>query len=204
MKIGLLTGTGTLLSVNAIKFNGKKNDYYNILHGSGDYGQHMYLLNLEAKDFPAKDQKDTTVITGEMFTLKPIYINNQLAKDRIGNTRYCLAIDKNKTHSNDLILLWEIPNFSYIDVKFRIVKGNCNYIAMGTTGKNREGIIYKSPAPILETSGDFTIEWIGTNIDGELVGCTITYDSEACQFTSVNISKDYDVSNKKFIEVKEF
>lgn len=206
MKIGLLTGSGLLKNVTAFKFKGKKKEYYNIQHGSSDYGQHNYLINLEAKDFDANgsDKKDQAVLTGELYTLKPIYINNELAKDRIGNTRYCLAMDHNHSHSNDLILLWEIPNFSYTDVKFRVVKGVCNCLAMGTTGRNREGIIYKSPAPILEASGDFVIEWVGLNKDLELVGNTISYDSKTNVFTSEEIDKDYSCDDKKYIEVREF
>ena len=75
---------------------------------------------------------------------------------------------------------------------------------MGTTGRNREGIIYKSPAPILEASGDFVIEWVGMNKDLELVGNTISYDSKTNVFTSEEINKDYSCDDKKYIEVREF
>lgn len=203
MKLKLLTGNGLLKIVQANRVKGKKQDYFNIQHGSLDYGLHSYNIHIESKDYDASLLKDEFItLTEDKYVLKPIYVNNEVLKDRIGNVKYKLTKDDNYSHKDDLLLFIELPNFNYKEVKFIIINGNCSYLGMGITGRNRDNVIYKSPAPILETSGDFSIAWTGKDINENIVGLIMNYDSKTGSFTNIIINKD-NVPTGKVIEIKE-
>ena len=204
MRIKLLTGNGEVRDMVAVKVKGKKGDYYNIHHGSKDPGFHNYVINMEAKEFIANNtSKDSLPLNADTYILKPVYEKSILCKDRIGNTKYCLSVDNNMSHIKDIIIFLEIPNFNYTDVKFRIVSGDCSYLGMGINGKNRDGVLYKSPAPIIETSGNFTIEWVAKDISDNIVGSIISYDNESSEFKTEHLDNSYEFTNKKFIEIKD-
>ena len=63
MKLKLLTGNGILKIVQANRVKGKKQEYFNIQHGSLDYGLHSYNIHIESKDY------DASILNDEFITL---------------------------------------------------------------------------------------------------------------------------------------
>lgn len=154
--------------------NGKL--YYNIVNGTSETGFNKYVIYLREKDFRdlSNLNKSSILLDRKDYVIKPVYLGNTVAKDESGNVKYNLHLNKFDSVYKTSLVIWEIPNFHYEDVKFEVISGNVEVLGQGTNGINRDGRAYTSPAPILEVEGDVTISWSGKDRRGNMVGEVLT------------------------------
>lgn len=181
MKFKMLSAN-ELKPVTAVKY--KANDssrgnefYYTITAGSR--GEQLWEIQvpLSNRNFKYKDNVDSILLDKDDYTLIPIKDKStrELKKDGNNNTRYFISIDNASFHKKDLALLWEIPNFNYVKVKYKI-DGNVKILSIGYIGRERGTFIYRSPVLLLEILGDSTLTYTATNDKGEVFSQTFTYD----------------------------
>lgn len=169
--------------------NGKSYTTYIVDIGStGDtlWKYYMRLGKSITRTIP-KDQNEI-VLKGNNYSIKPIKRpNGSIIKDRQGNIKYRIdGDDCPDAFKNDMILFIEIPNKNLDNIEYRI-EGKATEIAKGYVGKERNAIISKSPAIVLEVTGDFKLISTGTNANKQKVeGCfSVKYD------TADNFKYDY-------------
>ncbi len=165
--------------------------YFNILHGSRDFGYYCYKLFLDYKIFKDIElsKKDGYVLDGNDFVLKPIYKNDKPLKNRDNRSLYNITKEDTGHLHKSTLVLWDIPNFMYNDVNFKIISGYAVVIGVGKSGVERDGVKYKSPAPVLEVMGDVIIEWSGvSSVTNEKVGERLTRKNNI--WTSVQIKEE--------------
>lgn len=150
----------------------KKNSkqYYNVKHGSSsknannDSDLWSYSFGLAKNHFPVQDDVPELLLEGDDYIITTVKVNGESIKDKKGNVLYNISKDDNDVHKKDIILLWEIPNKNYIDVKY-VAEGTCTILGEGISGKERGDVIYSSPAPVIEILGDVTLTWSGRYFD---------------------------------------
>ena len=177
MRIRKLT-TNLLLNVKAKTVNIKPTGatHFNIRHGSASEGLHDYIIYMDRRYFKPEDNVTEKVLNDDDYILKPVYKNNIHIQDRKDNYSYTLSRDEVEDHKKDYIILWEIPNKFYSDVKFD-VSGNAIILGTGYSGRVRDGKVYSSPAPVLEVYGTTTLEWSGIR-DDKLYKQIITFKDD--------------------------
>jgi hypothetical protein len=173
MKMLKLTGL-RVMPVYASVYIGKRTQvrYFNIMHGSRDFsvwscGMNKRLFN---PDNYGRDV-DKIELTDNNYTLVPV----ETAKNPNNTQFYAVYSDGVESHTTDIILFWEIPNKRYTEVTYSI-SGSCRELGSGVTGMTRDGIEYRSPAPVLEIYGDVTLSWSGKDMIGQSLSQTISYD----------------------------
>lgn len=150
--------------------------FYNLKHGTnGNRYFWKWCSYLDNRHFKPETDSDTIELTGNDYVLRPLIINDDVKKDNKGNVEYIISRDIDTSHHNEIILLWELTNKHYTDVRYKIF-GDVRVIGKGEIGKHRGDFKYKSPAPILEITGDCAFSWTGVK-DDVLYGQTITYKS---------------------------
>lgn len=177
MEIIKLSSGGKAVEATAKVFNSKGGKvYYNLGNGLDEVDFHRYKICLKEEDFKdiAKLNRPNILLDRKDYFLKAVYNKAGLYRDRLNNTRYNLGIEKDTTTYDTTLVIWEIPNFHYVDVEYKIVSGNVEVIGEGINGIDRGGIKYKSPAPILEIEGDVVIKWSGKDKKGDSVGEILT------------------------------
>lgn len=152
---------------------GTGEEYLSIKHGSSGFW--VYYIMLSKNFFNSDKTCDALEMKGDDFVLKPLKKKGVVIKDNKGNIVYCLEKDYMENHKKDNLVFWEIPNKYYTEVKHKI-EGTAKEIAGGIVGKERNGVSYSSPAPIIEVLGDCKLSWNGKNEDGKEVSQTISYD----------------------------
>ncbi len=177
MRIRKLT-TNLLLNVKAKTVNIKPTGatHFNIRHGSASEGLHDYIIYMDRRYFKPEDNITEKILNDDDYILKPVYKNNIHIQDRKDNYSYTLSRDEVEDHKKDYIILWEIPNKFYSDVKFD-VSGNAIILGTGYSGRVRDGKVYSSPAPVLEVYGTATLEWSGIR-DDKLYKQIITFKDD--------------------------
>lgn len=194
MKILNLSATETT-PVVAIVPNRKKQDklYYEIQHGSRGSTLWMWTANFAYQQFSPKDISDELKLTGDNYYLKTLYKEGVATTDKQGNVNYLITTDNMHNHKKDILLLWEIPNVNNdTDLKYEI-SGQVNELGLGYTGRERGTNIGKTPAPVLEITGDCVLKWCST-VDGVTSSQTIKY----------NYSKDnWDIQPINRVSVKD-
>lgn len=162
--------------------------YFYIPHGTRLPGLFAYNMGVNYKDFAPKNENEELKLDGNNYIILPVRKDDKIVTDSNNNTIYYVAKDYNTSHSDDIILFWEIPNKKYTDVEFK-VSGEVEVIAKGFSGKQRGTELYKSPAPVLEIYGDCQFEWSGKSDTG-IVGQSIKYKySDSNSWNIVNIKK---------------
>ena len=149
------------------KKNGKM--YYNVKHGSSKTTNNTnelwsYSFGLSKSYFPVSEENPELVLKDDDYVITTVKIDGEVIKDKKGNVLYNISKDDNNVHKKDIILLWEIPNKNYIDVKY-VAEGTCTILGEGISGKERGDVIYSSPAPVIEILGDVTLTWTGRYYD---------------------------------------
>ena len=66
-------------------------------------------------------------------------------------------------------------NRLYTNVNYTL-QGEVRLLAEASYGKERDGINYSSPIPVLEIFGDCELTWTGTDINNHQVGQVIKYN----------------------------
>lgn len=153
-------------------YNHKKNGkmYYNVKHGSSsknasnDSDLWSYSLGLAKNHFPVNEDVPELDLDGDDYIITTVKVNGEIMRDKKGNVLYNISRDKTDVHKKDIILLWEIPNKNYVDVKY-VAEGTCTILGEGISGKERGDVIYSSPAPVIEILGDVTLTWTGRYYD---------------------------------------
>ena len=177
MKIKKLT-TNLLLPVKADVVANKNKDknsiYYNIKHGGRGDGLFTYTIGVDKRLFKPTNTDDRLEFIDENYILLPIYENNVRKQDSKGNYLYFISTDGMEDHKNDYLLLWEIPNKFYMDVKYEI-NGDVKLIGEGSLGRTRGITSYTSPAPVLEIYGNCELSWSGLSEDGNLYKQRVTF-----------------------------
>lgn len=157
--------------VNKKRGTGEK--YLSIKHGSSGFW--IYYIMLSKNFFTLENEEDPLELKGDDYVLKPIKKNGNVIKDSKGNIVYCLEKDYMENHKKDNLVFWEIPNKYYTNVKHEI-SGMAKEIAVGIVGKERDGVAFSSPAPIIEVLGDCVLSWTGKNEHGDTIQQYIKYD----------------------------
>lgn len=119
---------------------------------------------------------EEVVLDKDNYTIKPIKNKDgEIIKDKKGNIRYRIEIDNSSAFKNDTILFMELPNKNYIETDYTI-EGNAVVLAKAYIGKERASAIFKSPALVLEVTGDFKLKYKAKGQDGKLSSIVFTYD----------------------------
>ena len=167
--------TGAVAEAHYIKKN--KQLVYVVKHGSSGNNLGYWMGRISTKVTVPNNINDVIKLDRNDYILTPVRLNDKVIKDRLGNTIYNISIDRSSIYSKDILLLWDIPNEDYVNVKYEIT-GKCSLIGEGTHGKDRGDIIYKSPAPILEIYGDCVLKWTAKDKDNNEYGQEISYINE--------------------------
>ena len=134
-----------------------------------------YSLTLEAKDFKRPISEDDSLELKNNYKLVGI-IDKEERKQKVdqqGNYMYSVMEIPKNTNDKDALLFWILP-VGYTDIEVNI-RGNYQTIGLGSNGKMRNNIFYKSPCYVLELLGDVTLYWTGKNIRGEKIEQVIQY-----------------------------
>ena len=170
--------TGNLIETakaTATKFKNSDKFYFTLHHGSIGTDLWCYKLGLDYRYFKPNSSSDSLKLSNNEYFIKPVYRDSKIVKDKFGNPMYTLTVDYMDNHKNDVLLLWEIPNkYNYTNIEYKI-DGLATEIAKGYTGKVRAEVIGKTPAPILEITGDVILSFTAEN-DDYYFSQTIKYD----------------------------
>lgn len=155
----------------------RKNDklYYNITVGSKNPKYKFYCMYLSTKCFLPKTENDELELTGNDYIISPVKSNGENQKDSNGNNLYCIYNGGSSNYKSDIVLIWEIPNRNYTDIKYTL-EGDVELLAEASDGKERSDISYISPIPILEIFGDCVLRWTGKDRFNNPVGQVVKYD----------------------------
>lgn len=149
--------------------------YFNIMIGSRGLDWKLYTMYLSSRHFQATKNGEELELKGNNYMINPVKVNNEIQKDQNGNILYCIYPNDAYSYKKDIVLLWEIPNRSYLNVKYEI-KGDVELLAEASYGKERLGVNYKSPIPVLEIFGDCELTWTGVDREGKQVGQIVKYN----------------------------
>lgn len=122
------------------------------------------------------NKTEEIVLDKNNYTIKPIKNKDgEIIKDKKGNIRYRIEIDNSSAFKNDMILFMELPNKNYVETEYEL-EGNAVILAKAYIGKERASVIFKSPALVLEVTGDFKLKYKAKDQDGKIVNVLFTYD----------------------------
>lgn len=165
--------------------NKRGEEFYNIVLGNRDIHGFRYSLRLSKTSFNPKIQPNLTLDKDD-YILRPfIKINNpeetKISTDKQGNMIYILDRETGLNNPQDIILIWDIPNNMYNDIKFDC-KGNVNILACGYNAKTRGNVTYKSPSVLLEVYGDCSLSWKGLDNNKTPIGQTVNYTQRSADW----------------------
>jgi len=172
MKITKLTLQGIKPAVSEVIVNkGKK--YHNLKHGTTGKRLWSWSASMDVKKFPVTSDEGI-ILDGSDYVLIPISKDGKILKDGINNCNYVISKDNIESHTNDILVLWEIPikNFNEVEIS---LSGDVVEIGRGYIGKYRPDRKQRIPAPILEITGNCTIKWKATTFNGEVYQQIINY-----------------------------
>lgn len=177
MIIKRLTGK-EILPAKAITVTGKdgSSHYFNLKHGSYGKSMSLWWCGFATRYFKPEGISDTLILDSNDYIIVPIKDGDKVKRNRDNNACYYISKDDMEYHKTDILLLWEIPNRNYIDVTYELT-GSVSEIGCASTGKQRDDILCKSPAPILEITGDCKLSWVATDHNGDKFHQVIRYDS---------------------------
>jgi len=146
--------------------------YFNIWHGRRAQKLWSYVCSLNHKFFSPRTVNDVLELNNNNYILKPVMKKGVCVKDTRGNELYCITIDNDPGHKQDILLFWEIPNFNFVDVTYKhSVKAAL--LGAGASGKIRGNNEYISPYPVLEIVGECVLSWRGKDSQGNVYSQTI-------------------------------
>jgi hypothetical protein len=163
----------TIKPAIASVFISKKNQqkYFNLWHGSRGlkvWGCGMNKRTFNPTDFP---DKESIELKDNNYVITPI----PGLTNPGGKPFYSIYTDNVESHTNDVLLLWEIPNKRYTNVTY-VTSGDCHVVGSGETGSVRDDIEYISPAPVIEIFGSCVLAWKGYDINNNIISQEITFD----------------------------
>lgn len=163
-----------LTTVKPYVFKDKKgNSYYNIMLGNRDPNGFKYIIKID-KNLHDPDKEQDILLDQDTYFIRPYVQNKKIVNDSKNNPCYILTNDESSVYKNDILLIWEIPNNMYENVKY-VVEGNVNTLVCAYTGRTRGLKVYKSPCLLLEIFGDCVLGWSGTTINNQTITQRIEY-----------------------------
>lgn len=164
---------------------GKDFIVYTVDIGSTGKTLWKYFMKL-GSSITSKLHPETTEVTldGNNYYIKPARNKDgEIVKDNMGNVRYKIEEDSSDAFKNDIILFMEIPNKNYTDVKYKI-SGCATELAIAYIGKERtEQKTTRSPALVLEITGDFTLTYTAIDQFNKLVTGKFDFNYNTKSFT---------------------
>lgn len=196
MRVIILSELKTTPAIAQVYHNKTKGQlYYNIRHGAPGVNFGYWLGMISPSVAIPKDINDILTMDDDSYTLSAHRKNGETVTDKLGNVTYTINKDFSSMHKNDTLLLWEIPNKEYVDVRYSI-SGNAKEIGIGYNGKDRGDVVYKSPAPVVEVYGKAILAWTAINVDGEMQTQTIHIDQNgAFNIETIKVIKKIDSEN---------
>lgn len=165
-----------------------------ITHGSFGNGLWNIKTYLHTRSFPLGNPGDKIKLEGDDFTFSAIRKDNKFIKDQKGNFIYIISKDNSKYDINTIILFWNLPILPNAEVTYSL-HGSARLIAEGTFGKFHIDNLIKTPAPIIEITGDCKLEWyIKDYKHNTITTQSITYDSQL---------DSWDMSGKTIDKIEE-
>ena len=163
---------------------GKSHIMYTVDIGTtgNDLWKYFMKLGRSITDNISEGTKEV-VLDKNSYCIRPI--RNQdgtIIKDKLGNVRYIIEDDPTDAFKNDTIIFMEIPNLNYKDVKYEI-KGRATVLAKAFVGKERDEVVSKSPALVIEVTGDFNLSYTAKDQLGNDVSGEFKYDYNNGSFT---------------------
>ena len=164
--------------------------YYNIVMGSEGEGFYPYYICLASKYFKPSTLTDTLELSDNNYTIQLIKDKDKqprLYKD--GKKIFSVYKSNGYSYPNDTLLIWEIPNVKYTNVKYTLTGCVEKLEEGGGIGKERNGVKYYSPSVLLEIYGDCKLEWSALNEQGLPIKQTVTYkyDSDEYSITDIEV-----------------
>ncbi len=191
MKI-ISLGSQGLKKVKTVVITSKSNaKYHNVRHGSHQSGFWAYTLGVSNRLHKVNDDEDKVELIDDNYILLPIKRNGKQIIDGRGNGMYYLDSDNIDEHTNDYIVLWNIPNNFYKDVKYEVSK-NVLELGVGFSGKVRGDDIYISPSPLLEVTGNAVLRWTGVDKDGNKLKQVIKFNGDIWTVGDIDIIENMD------------
>lgn len=193
MRILKLTVNGVSKVTAYAHMNNKTNKLnYNLKLGipGENFGYWLGVVS-SAVALPEKLSDELDLSASDKYVMTAMKANGAPKKDKLGNTLYKITKDNSDVYKKDILVIWEIPNNNFVDVKYTI-EGNAKELGIGYNGKDRGDYIYKSPVVILEVTGDCTLEWQSENIiTRDLHMEKITYEIDKDNWTTNYIITPY-------------
>ncbi len=175
MKV-IVVGSVTTRDVKTTIVGSDNKKYHNVKHGSYERGFWAYSIGVSKKLCNPDVDKEPMSLTDDNYKLIPIKRDGNPVVDKKDNIMYYLADDMSDEHRDDYLVLWNIPNACYRDVKYEFT-GNVNEIGKGYNGKIRDNTQYISPSPVLEVVGPAVLRWSGITLNGDTVKQKIVFDN---------------------------
>lgn len=160
--------------------------YYNLRIGTPGEKTWEYNLLFDKRYYSPVEVTDRLTLDNNNYIIKPIKEKSsqgrfEAKKDKRGNVFYVVTEDQSSFHKKDLILLWELPNRNFTEIKYD-VKGSHNIIAEAKAGKERDSEVFTSPILLIELLGDCILHWVGTQDSGAMLEQEIKFTYESGQF----------------------
>lgn len=190
MKLIKISGIDVKNVIATTHVNKKGEMFYNIILGSKDSTQKFYTLYIGTKFKRPTSSEDKYELIGDDFCISSIKTKKgDNLKDLNGNQIYCIYRDENTMYKSDVLLLLEIPNKMYTDVSYKL-EGDIEELAKASVGKERMGVVYSSPALMLEIFGDCKITWQGLDRNKNQVGKQILYSYDKGTWDITNLDNN--------------
>lgn len=169
-------GIDGLRPVIPVVYEKNNNIYFNVTHGTKGYGLWMIKMSVDSRFYKPDNKNVKLELIGDDFNIKTIRVaskeDNQTLvplKDSKDNYIFTITKDQASIHKHDLVLFWDVPNFKYHDFDYKLY-GYVSQLALGFNGKDRQEMVYKSPAPVLEITGNATLLWSAKDNNNETIG----------------------------------
>ena len=165
------------------QFNKKKDKDgkfgYTIQHGSFGNGLWTIKTYLHTRHFPLGKPGTKIKLDEDNYTFSAIHKDGKPVKDQRGNNIYIISKDQNFYNLDTIILFWNLPIIPNAEISYAVF-GSARIIAEGTHGVFHVDHIIKIPAPVLDITGDCTLECYAKDIpNNTLITQTISYDSKS-------------------------
>lgn len=186
MRIVTLTAYSLRPAVAVAFRNNKEDMYFNIKHGGIGHASHVYSMGIDKSLGRPTSMDERLTLTKTSYVILPIVDKKTgvQKKDRNNNPVFYITHDTVNDHTNEYVVLWEIPNKRYTNVKYTL-DGDAHVIAEGSHGKRREINGFHSPSPIIEVSGPCKLSWSAVTQDGRNIEQTILFDNDSWSIGSV-------------------
>lgn len=167
-------------------FKTKQNRLYYSLK-LGDYNvknvSKTYHFTIDAKMAKPTSETDTLRLDGNNYEITPIKSHGEKLVNGRGEQVYNITSTRNSIMDKDLLVCWFIPAKRCIPGStIYTIEGDVTQISEAVNAKERDGVIFATPIPIIEIYGNCVLNWSSVNVDGRKLGQKIVYDIQQDKF----------------------